>query len=68
MKKFSDLLEGTKKPLREGCELSLLSVVSRLINIKCEFIISNKVVHNVLALMKEMCPPDNTTRKSSIYD
>ena len=53
------MLEVAKKPLYEGCELSLLSVVSRLINIKCEFNFPNRAVDDVLALMKEMCPLDN---------
>lgn len=58
-KKFFDLLEVSKKPLCEGCELSLLSVMSRLINIKREFNLPNRIVDNVLAPMKEMCPPDS---------
>jgi len=58
-KKFFDLLEARKKTLYEGCVLSSLSVVSRFINIKCEFNHLNKAVNNVLALMKEMCPVDN---------
>lgn len=45
-KKFFDLLETLKKPLYEGFELSLLSMVSWLINIKCEFNISNRAIDN----------------------
>lgn len=33
--------------------------MSRLINIKCEFNLPNRIVDNVLTPMKEMCPPDN---------
>ena len=58
VKKFFDLWEAAKKSLYEGCELSLLSAVSRLINIKCEFSLPNKATDNVLALMEEMSPPD----------
>ena len=59
-KKFFDLLEvEKKKPLYEGCELSLLSVVSWLINIECECNLPYRAVDIMLALMKEICPPDN---------
>jgi len=58
-KKFFEMLETTKKALYKGCELSLLLVVPRLINIKCEFNIPNRVVGNMLSLMKEICLPDN---------
>ena len=56
---FFDLLEVSKKPIFKRYELSLLSVVSLLINIKCEFNILNRLVDNMLALIKEMCPPNN---------
>jgi len=51
------LLEATKKPLYEGCELSLLSMVSAH-NTKCEFNLPNIVVDILFPLMKEICTPD----------
>ena len=53
------MLETVKKPLYKGCKLSLLLVVSRLINIKCEFNLPNRAIDNVLSLMKEICPLGN---------
>ncbi|KAL3631138.1 hypothetical protein CASFOL_024122 [Castilleja foliolosa] len=57
---FYDLLEAGKKPLYSGCEKhTLLSFVSRLMNIKAENNISQKCYNQLSDLIREILPKDN---------
>ncbi|CAH9117021.1 unnamed protein product [Cuscuta epithymum] len=67
-KKFFDMLEATDKPLWPGCEkLSQLSIVSRLLNIKSEFRLSEQCFDAICQLFKDALPEDNNM-VDSFYD
>jgi len=49
------LLQAAKKPLYEGCEMSLLKAVARLTNLKCEYNLPHQAVDVIATFMKEIC-------------
>lgn len=53
------MLKGAKKPLYDGCNLSLLSLAARSTNIKCEYDVPHKAIDNIASLIKEIWPNDN---------
>lgn len=55
-KKFFDMLLNAQKPLYDGCKESLLSVASRVTNLKCEYNIPHRAVDGFTSLMRDICP------------
>ncbi|GKA45294.1 hypothetical protein Tco_0738090 [Tanacetum coccineum] len=66
--KLYDLLHKADEPLWSGCsKLSQLSTVTRLLNIKSEGCITEKVFDDILKLLKDALPSDNKL-VGSFYD
>ncbi|PWA57861.1 hypothetical protein CTI12_AA405390 [Artemisia annua] len=66
--KLYDLLHKADEPLWTGCsKLSQLSTVARLLNIKSEGRITEKVFDDILKLLKDALPSDNKL-VGSFYD
>ncbi|GJY60354.1 uncharacterized protein Tco_0461011 [Tanacetum coccineum] len=66
--KLYDLLHKADEPLWSGCsKLSQLSTVARLLNIKSEGRITEKVFDDILKLLKDALPSDNKL-VGSFYD
>ncbi|GKB24312.1 hypothetical protein Tco_0863713 [Tanacetum coccineum] len=66
--KLYDLLHKADEPLWSGCsKLSQLSTVARLLNIKSEGHITEKVFDDILKLLKDALPSDNKL-VGSFYD
>ncbi|PWA57860.1 hypothetical protein CTI12_AA405380 [Artemisia annua] len=67
-KKLYDLLHKADEPLWTGCsKLSQLSTVARLLNIKSDGRITEKVFDDILKLLKDALPSDNKL-VGSFYD
>ena len=58
-KGFLELLKAVERPLYEGSEMSLLKVVARLINLKCEYNLPHQAVDGIASFMKGICPSNN---------
>jgi len=64
MKAFFDMIKAAKKPLYDGCQSSILSVATRLINLKCEYNIPHQAIDGFASLLKDICPDDNKMTES----
>jgi len=58
-KRFMQMLQAAKKPLYEGCEMSLVKAVVDLTNLKCEYNMPHRAVDAITAFMKEICLDTN---------
>jgi len=58
-KRFLQLLKAVERPLYEGCVMSLLKAVARLINLKCEYNLPRRAVDGIASFMKEIFPNNN---------
>ncbi|XP_074318190.1 uncharacterized protein LOC141654985 [Silene latifolia] len=65
-RRFFDMLKNAEKPLYDGCKKSLLSMASRMINLKCEFNIPHRAIDGFASFVKEACP-DNNLMTESFY-
>jgi len=59
MKAFFEMIEAAEKPLYDGCQSSLLSVATRITNLKCEYNIPNRAIDDFASLIKDICPDNN---------
>jgi len=53
------MIAAAEKPLYDGSQSSLLSVVARITNLKCEYNIPNRAIDGFATLVKDICPDDN---------
>ena len=58
--KFQELLLDAEKPLYQGCpDVSQLSGIVKLLNLKCKYGASDKFFTELLGLLKKMLPAGN---------
>lgn len=61
------MLKAAEEPLYEGCTMSLLSVATRVTNIKCEHNIPHRAIEAFSLLIKDLCP-DNSNMTETFYE
>lgn len=63
-KKFFDMHKVAEKPLYQGCNISLLAMATRFMNIQCDYNIPHRAIDSFTSFVKDICPEDNKMTES----